>query len=359
MNRFDVVAARAAVIDAVNDRSLRDDRWTIAIVSERFDAACAAVEELTRDIEATRKAPCRFDVVAARADLARIDAARTSGSDRNCVDAFHAARRLLDHALSAIDMGCPTPASDAANSSSPVAITDEMVDKAAARAWDTWDVRGSVSHVGQWLTQCLAVHEQRRREARAVLEYAASLGGVARAAPVVDVDRLRKEAATWERLAIERGEEICRLKSAVKAPVAITDAMVEEATIAGFAAATGSTLESFAMLSGRGRENLRASTRAVLKCAASLGGAKAAPGAESERWQKEAAEWERIADARGKEIRRLKDEALPVPAGKCAVDRLTDYRCAARIAFPLWLSADVENHAHSMLTAERSPTDAR
>ena len=109
--------------------------------------------------------------------------------------------------------------------------------------------------------------------------------------------------------------ELEALRTPVKAPVAITDAMVEEATIAGFVAATGGTLENFAMLSGRGRENLRASTRAVLGYAASIGVTDAAPVAKASR-----------------PFRPTADMMRSVMVGACAAANFTEAQTIERLA---------------------------
>ena len=62
---------------------------------------------------------------------------------------------------------------------SAFAITDAVVEEAAIRAWDAPDCRGGTSHAGTWAQQTEGQRIEDMRSARVVLEYAASLGGVA------------------------------------------------------------------------------------------------------------------------------------------------------------------------------------
>ncbi len=174
------------------------------------------------DLEALRKAPTAydFDVKAAREELARIDRAWSDAP--TCTQhkaAFDDANRLLNKALAAIDAGWPEPAGDVVERAALALRNDVLGDDA-----EVWP-----AHVDEW------ARETYRRNARAVLRSAG---------------RLRE-------------------------PVAITDAVVEEAARIGWCVSYRETAETWAYALDATKATLRRVSRAVLEYAASRGAAPA------------------------------------------------------------------------------------
>jgi hypothetical protein len=150
----------------------------------------------------------RFDMAATRTALVRIDDAWDRGLTTPS-NSFHEVRALLDRALAAIDAGWPEPAGDvveratvaawdawdgerihtfsqfrpmvkaalrsAGRMPEPFAITDEMVEAAARVAWLAPDDTGKGGPEESWSGLLERNKRTRRNEARAVLEYAATL----------------------------------------------------------------------------------------------------------------------------------------------------------------------------------------
>ncbi len=209
MSRIDVTSARA-------DLARIEANWERG--DSAFDPLRSAYLRALDELEALRK-PERPDVAAWREELARIDAAwAIADGGFDATSAFHDARALLDKALSVIDAGWPEPTGDVVSVRDIIgrvrdvmrdeptisavgvieefereankiplrtsgAITDEMVEEAAKRAYDAPLSEGPSPNVGMWDGLNWHQKTERRNEARAVLEYAASRG-VAPASPV-------------------------------------------------------------------------------------------------------------------------------------------------------------------------------
>lgn len=194
----------------------RDDREHYTGKATMILAAAASVAP------AKPVASRRFDVPAARVEMARIDAAwGNCGKSASASVAYHDARAMLDKALAAIDAGWPEPAGDVVERGAkaahvaeypceewtdldphaqreyittaravlrsagrlppvaPMAITPEVVEEAACRLWCSPTSGGIRGTVDGWNFKCDEDKQTTRNEARAVLEYAASVGLVA------------------------------------------------------------------------------------------------------------------------------------------------------------------------------------
>lgn len=338
----------------------------------------------------------RFDVAAAREEMARIDADWGAGEYGG---AYRSARALLDRALAAIDAGWPEPTGDVVERAA-LAIGGTRLGHALATKWP--------SHVHE------SEREECRRGALAVLrsvgrlpdpvwdvaaETEAASEGVMHAAEVAYLAaRLGRSQADW---CARSDDERSRYVAAVRgmgphpdaAPVVITDAMVEEAAIRAWCAPDedGLTDErvNWSRDSEAKRQRYRNEGRAVLEYAASRGvsPASAEPpktddvGDSAERvaralWMgpmsfdnaTRATRDAHIASGRRAVIAFDNEETpdAPVSVDTGAAERLTRYRCAALQGLlasgspgGAVTSAGAENNAHAMLAAERTPANGR
>ncbi len=277
-----------------------------------------------------------FDVVAAREERDRFDALWVTGNRSDERTAYNNAIALLDRALDAlasgwtfteafveraakaafradnggdgVDYHAIARAVLASAGRTPAAITDAMVEEAAIRAWCAPTSGGSVGAEGEWSGMSAFSKGSRINEARAVLEYAASLGVVTAAPPVSRPFKLYGALpqlpilATCERDGLTEAETVRALAEHVEGLATELRRGVEESHAAPVD--TGDLIER--------------AVRAVLAAS---------------------------------------------PVGQCVADRLVMYRCAASEMMgdvngwsPEEKARGVEDIAHAMLAAERSPT---